>query len=151
MVEEKIQDEELLYRRISAGRGLYVFRDDGTIEISSAAFSDREFRISMDRAKLCGNDPGYTLCGEKGGVVSLVAGEIRNIEGLARNDQKGRAIQQFKIEIEPAPLENNPAHVETSAIPPFTRADKKAAFHRLCQRLAYLAESRIWEIVPDCQ
>jgi|SRR5579883_1192476 len=151
MVEEKIQDEELLYRRISAGRGLYAFGEEGTIEISSAAFSDREFRISMDRAKLCGNDPGYTLRGEKGGVVGLFVGEIRNIEGLARNDQKGRAIQQFSIDVKPAPLENNPAHAEIYALLPFTHADRKAAFRRLCQRLAYLAEARGWEIVPDCQ
>lgn len=149
MTDDVVQDAEILYRRISAGRDLYTLREDGSIEIRSSAFCDREFRISVDRAMLCGYNPRYTLLGKNGGVISLLARDVRNTEGLTRNDQHGRAIQQFAIEIDPVPLENNPAHAEIYAIPPFTRADRKAAFRRLCQRLAYLAEARAWEIWPE--
>lgn len=150
-MDKYIQDEEILYRRVSAGRGLYTFRNDGTVEIHSSAFSDREFRISVDRAKLCGNNPTHCLHDEKGGVVSLLARDVRNIEDLARNDAQGRSIQQFRVDIEPVPLENNSAHAEIYAIPPFGHADRKAAFRRLCQRLARLAEARSWEILPDVE
>jgi hypothetical protein len=149
MISDVVQDTEVLYRRIPADRDLYTLREDGSIEVHSSAFSDREFRISVDRAKLCGYNPRYTLRGEKGGVVSLLARDVCNTEGLTRNDQQGRAIQHFAIEIDPAPLENNSAHAEIYAIPPFTRADRKSAFRRLCQRLAYLAEARAWEIWPE--
>ena len=148
MSDDFVDDDEILYRRIPAGRKLYNYRTDGTIKISSMAFTDREFRVSVDRAKLCNNNPGYTMGDEPGGVVSLVARDVRGIDDLARNDPKGRLIRQFKIDIEPAPLQSNPAHAEIYAIPEFTDTDAQGAFHRLCRRLARLAEARHWEIPP---
>ena len=144
-----VDDGELLYRRIPAGRKLYKYRIDGTIEISSQAFTDRQFRVSVDRAALCGNNPRHTLGNVPGGVVGLVCREVRNLDDLARNDQKGAIIQRFRIDVEPAPLPENLAHAEIYAIPPFTDADSKGAFHRLCRRLARLAETRPWEILPE--
>ena len=151
MSEDFVHDDEHLYRRIPAGRKLYKQKADGTIEISSLAFSDREYKVSVDRAILCKNDPKYTLGAEQGGVVRLLAREIRNVDDLTRNDQKGNAIQQFKIDIAPAPLPDNPAHAEIYAIPAFTDIDSKGAFHRLCRRLARLAESKQWAIQPESQ
>ena len=146
-----VHDDEILYRRISAGRKLYKIRADGTIQISSEAFSDRELRVSVDRAKLCNNNPKHTLGNGPGGVVGLVARDVRNIDDLTRNDRKGNPLQQFKIEVEPVPLSDNPAHAEIYAIPEFADADKKGAFHRLCRRLVRLAEERQWVIPPDSQ
>lgn len=119
------------------------------IEISSQAFTDREHRVSVDRAILCNNNPEYTLGNGSGGVVRLIAREVREVNELTRNDQKGNVIQRFKIDVEPAPLPNNIAHAEIYAIPAFTDADNKGAFHRLCRRLARLAEARQWEISPS--
>ncbi len=148
MSDDFVDEDEILYRRILAGRKLYNYKTDRTIKISSMAFTDREFRVSVDRAKLCNNNPRYTKGDEPGGVVSLVARDIRSINELTRNDPKGRPIQQFKIDVAPAPLQGNPAHAEIYAIPEFTDADEQGAFHRLCKRLARLAEARQWEILP---
>ncbi len=149
MSDNFVDDDEILYRRISAARKHYRLRTDGTIEISSQAFSDREHRVSVDRAKLCDNNPRHTLGNEPGGVVSLVTRDVRNLDDLVRNDNKGRSLQQFKIDVEPVPLSDNPAHAEIYAIPQFTDADARGAFHRLCQRLARLAEARRWELPPE--
>jgi hypothetical protein len=148
MPDDFVDDNEILYRRIPAGRRLYNYRTDGTVKISSMAFTDREFRVSVDRAKLCNNNPRYTKGDEPGGVVSLVARDVRSIDDLSHNNPKGRLIQQFKIDVEPAPLQSNPAHAEIYAIPEFTDTDAQGAFHRLCRRLARLAEARQWEIPP---
>jgi hypothetical protein len=136
-----------LYRRIPSGRDLYSLADDGTIKISSQAFYSGDFRISVDRAELCGNNPRYTLGQESGGVVSLVTRDVRSIVGLARNDSKGRVIRQFAIDVEPVPLPDNPAHAEIYAIPGFSYNEGKV-FRRLRERLVQLAENR-WEIRPD--
>lgn len=148
MSEDFIDNSEILYRRIATGRNLYKIKNDGMIEISSGAFSDREFRISVDRAKLCNNNPRYTLGNEPGVVVSLVARQVRNIDNLTRNDAKGKPIQQFKIDVEPAPLPSNSAHAEIFAIPAFTEADEGAAFYRLRRRLSRLAEAGQWVEFP---
>jgi len=148
MSDDFVDEDEILYRRILAGRKLYNYKTDRTIKISSMAFTDREFRVSVDRAKLCNNNPRYTKGDEPGGVVSLVARDIRSINELTRNDPKGRPIQLFKIDVATAPLQGNPAHAEIYAIPEFTDADEQGAFHRLCKRLARLAEARQWEILP---
>jgi len=139
MSDNFITDSEFLYRRILADdQRCYMINDDGTIKVTSQAFSDREFKTSVDRAKLCNNDPKYTLGTKLGMVVSLVAGEIRKIDDVRRNDPRGRTIQQFKIDVEPVPSRRNVAHAEIHAIPQFDRTDRKA-FNRLCMYLARLA------------
>lgn len=149
MVKENdfVDDEEVLYRRIPSGRDLYSIADDGTIKIGSQAFYSGDFRISVDRAKLCSNNPGFTLGVGSGGVVSLVTSDVRAIVGLARNDSKGRVIRQFAIDVEPVPLSDNPAHAEIYAIPGFDYNESKV-FRRLRERLVQLVENR-WEIRPD--
>ncbi len=52
-----VTDDETLYRRVPCIEGLYVIQADGSVKVSSAAFSDRSFRPSVDRAELCHNDP----------------------------------------------------------------------------------------------
>ena len=47
-----VTDDEILYRRIPRIEGLYVIQDDKTVRVSTAAFSDRAFRPSVDRARL---------------------------------------------------------------------------------------------------
>jgi len=133
MSDDFFDNSEILYRRIATGRDLYKIKTDGKIEISRIAFSDRELKISVDRAKLCNNNPRYTMGNESGVVVSLVAGQVRNIDNLTRNDSKGKPLQQFKIDIEPVPLPSNPAHAEICSLPEFGEADKDAVFRRLYQ------------------
>lgn len=142
MPDDFVYNDEILYRRISAHRKLYKIKNDGTIEISSEAFSDRQLRVSVDRAKLCNNNPRYTLGSEPGIVVGILTSDVRNMDGLSRNDQKGNPLVQFKIDVEPVPLLENPAHAEIFAIPAFSNADRRGAFHRLCRRLVRLAEEK---------
>lgn len=147
MTDDFVDDDEVLYRRIPAGRNLYSRQADGTLKMSSQAFTDRELRVSVNRARLCKNGARDTLSDEKDGVISLVAGEVRKLDDVTRNEND-KIIQRFKIEIEPVPLANNLAHAEIFAIPTFTSADRGGAFKRLCRSLARLAMNR-WEIMPE--
>ena len=71
-----VADAEILYRRIPYVEGLYVIQADGTVKVSSAAFSDRSFRPSVDRAELCYCDPRRTQREPSGGVVSAVTRDV---------------------------------------------------------------------------
>src|SRR5215472_11726142 len=135
-----VGDDEILYRRIPSNQNLYTIGDDGTIKISSQAFYSGDFRISVDRAKLCGNNPRYTLGEASGGVVSLVTRDVRDIVGLARMNKKGKVVRQFTIDVEPVPLLDNPAHAEIYAIPGFECNENKV-FRRLRERLVQLVEN----------
>lgn len=147
-----ITDDEILYRRVPSGRKCYSYRPDGTIGIEPVAFEDRECRISVDRAQLRANNPLLTLNqeddGNDGGVVSLITGDVRSIGGLSRNNQAGKSILDFTVDVEHVPLAENEAHSEIHGNPDFDQVDKKRAFRRLRHRLAELAEARGWEILP---
>jgi hypothetical protein len=151
MLNDFVFNDEILYRRISARRKHYKIRTDGTIEISSEAFSDRELRVSVDRAKLCNNNPRHTLGNEPGVVVGLLTSDVRNVDDLTRNDSKGNYLHQFKIDVEPVPLSDNSAHAEIYAIPEFADADRRGAFHRLCRRLVRLVEDKQSVLLSDDQ
>lgn len=152
MAEENdfVADDELLYRRIPSRQRvavpLYEYRDDGTIRIYSTAFSSRDLRISVDRAKLRNNNPREVQEDENDGIVSLLARDVRSVVGLARKTADGNEIQ-FKIDVEPVPLPGNDAHAEIYAVPGFDQ-DSKKFFRRLCERFAQIAEKR-WQILPD--
>jgi len=55
-----VDDVEILYRRIRHVEGLYVVQADGTVKVSSAAFSDPLFRPSVDRAELFHYEPSLS-------------------------------------------------------------------------------------------
>ena len=120
-----VADNEILYRRIPCIEGLYVIQADGTVKVSSAAFSDRSFRPSVDRAELCHNDPKETRHEPLDGVVSVVTRHVRSIDTVVQNDKAGKVIQTFNVEIEHVPilshptLPDNPAHAEIYTIPPY--------------------------------
>src|SRR5258708_35970078 len=148
-----ITPDEILYRRVPSGRGLYSFLPDGRIGIEPTAFEDRGCRISVDRAALCANDPWHTLNqeddGKDGGVVSLVTSDVRAIKNIYRMGRNERVLREFTIDVEHVPLPNNDAYAEIYGIPEFIDIDKKRAFRRLRHRLAELAEKRPWEIEPQ--
>ena len=153
LIKTTVANEEILYRRVPSGRHLYSYRADGSIEIEPTAFDDPECRPSVDRAALCANEPQRTLnrlttSGLDGGVVSLIASDIRSIKGIAKNDNKGEPLPDFIIDVEHVPLPENDAHAEIYGNPAFIRADRKKVFRKLGHRLAMLAETRGWEIVP---
>jgi hypothetical protein len=154
MYNDFIDNDEILYRRIPAWcEKSYEIQEDGTIKIDRSAFFDRGMKISVDRAKLCNNNPRYTLGNQVGVVVSLVAGQVRKAdeeEDLTRNDSKGNPIQ-FRIDIEPAPLPTNPAHAQIFSIPEFVKADNGKTFRKLTRYLARLAEQGVWVEFLTCE
>lgn len=150
MPENSITDDEILYRRVPAGRNLYEILSDGTIRLSSQAFYESGHRPSVDRAKLRNNDPKLTLGQFSGGVVSFVTLDVRSIT-IDVLDKQNSGSYHYDVDVEPAPvfghpmLPDNPAHAEIYTIPP---CDKKA-FKILRERLLQLANTRPWEIVPS--
>ena len=117
-----VDDVEILYRRIRHVEGLYVVQVDGSVKVSSAAFSDPLFRPSVDRSELFHNDPKKTQRDPSDGVVSIVAGDVRSIDTIVQNNKVGKIIQTFDVDIEHVPilnhptLPNNPAHAEIYTI-----------------------------------
>src|SRR5436853_5981942 len=103
-----VADNEILYRRVACIEGLYVIQADGTVKVSSVAFSDRSFRPSVDRAELCNNDPKETQDELSDGVVSVVTRHVRSIDTVVQNDKAGKVIQTFNVEIEHVPILNHP-------------------------------------------
>jgi hypothetical protein len=144
-----VADEETLYRRVPRVAGLYLVQADGSVKISSAAFSDRSFRPSVDRAELCRYDPSKTQHELSDGVVSVVTRNVRSIDTVVQNDTVGNPIQAFSVDVEHVPILNhstlpdNPAHAEIFMNP---SCPNKSVFRKLAERLAQLANERPWEI-----
>src|SRR6266851_2998157 len=99
MLKIPVADDEVLYRRVPRVEGLYIIQAGAIIKVSSAAFSDRSFRPSVNRAELCHNDPGETQRDPSDGVVSVVTGDVRSIDTVVRNDVKGNLIAEFVLEV----------------------------------------------------
>lgn len=100
MLEIPITDDEILYRRILDGLDLYEVQADGTVLFNSQAFADRSWRPSVDRAKLCNNNPKHTLGSFSGGVTSLVTRDVRSINDIVQYDKNQIPIQVFKVDVE---------------------------------------------------
>ncbi len=147
-----IASDEILYRRVPDSLDFYEIQDDGKVKFKTLAFTDAEFRASVDRAKLCGNDPKRTASLIWGsGVVSLVAGDVRAIDDIIQYDKKQKPLTVFEVDIEHAPIMNdpnypdNPAHAEILTKP---ECPNSKVFKRLRERLVLLANHRQWELKP---
>ena len=144
-----VVDTEILYRRVPRADGLYIVQTDGTIKVSSAAFSDRSFRPSVDRAELRHYDPRHTQREASDGVVSVVACDVRAIDTVVQKDKNEKVIQTFNIDVEHVPIINHPelpdnlAHAEIYTNP---ECPNRSVFRKLAEKLAQLANERAWEI-----
>lgn len=151
MFKDTVSDNEALYRRVPYDRGFVKKEADGTFRISSQAFYEGGHRISVDRADLRENNPHKTLASYPGpaGVISIKAGDVRAIDGLEYNNKAQDSIQTFKVDVEPAPIfndpveEDNPSHAEICSKPECPRK----VFQRLIERLALLAKDK-WVTEP---
>lgn len=134
---DHVDDNETRYRSVVPE--LWKQKDDGEFYLSSQAFADRYRRPSVDRAKLCGHDPGYAQFRPSDYVCSLMAEEVRAIDTVVKHDKKDVPQVRHNIDIELVPLSNNDAHAEIYAVPEISGG---RIFERLLERLAYLAR---WE------
>lgn len=139
MQKTTVKDDEILYRRVQAGKNRKVPQPDGTFRLSSQAFGDPNYRPSVNRAELCDNDPAKVQLNPTDGVVSLLTYEVRATDTVILYNQN-RVIQSYNIDVEHVPEPDNFAHAEIYMTPP-TRS--QGVFRRLQERLARLAK---WEI-----
>lgn len=72
-------------------------------------------------------------------VCSVVAEDMRAIDGVTQNRPDGTLVQRHEIRIDPVPIDDNDAHAE---IYPHPRVATKGVFRKLQERLARLA---CWE------
>lgn len=131
MLADHVADEEILYRCVRPN--YYVRLADGTSRPSSQAFTDPEFLISVDRAKLCNHDPRYTQREATDFICSLVTEQVRDIRTVRT---------PHTVRVDPEPVNENPAHAIIHAEPQFA---SKNAFRKLQEALALIAT---WEIGP---
>jgi len=138
MVE--IPDSERLYRRVLSGRGQVMRDSGGRLRISSMAFEDRGRKPSVDRESLCAGGAEWTRQDPANGVLAFHTGEVRAIDTVVQRDARGREVAQHHIEVEPAPLDENPAHCQ---IVPSPEYQGEGAFRKLREALALLAVVQI--------
>ncbi|OGQ91855.1 MAG: hypothetical protein A2289_11710 [Deltaproteobacteria bacterium RIFOXYA12_FULL_58_15] len=136
----EILGAEPLYRRVLCGVGHFQPLEDGTVKISSQAFSDRGMKPSVDRSSLCPHGPSYSQADLSDGVVSVLASGVR---GIAARSVKDGVTISYAIDVFPDPLPGNPAHAEIRPSPEYAT---KSAFRKVLEALALLAA---WEIYPE--
>jgi len=133
MAADYVDDEELLYRRVFPE---HILLSDGTHQIHSQAFTDRYRQPSVDRARLCGNDPTHTQQQPGFGVISVRAFQVRQIV-LIQRDPAVQEVVVRPFDVKPDPLPDNPAHAVIYTIPEF---DSQRTFRKLLDRLKHLGE-----------
>lgn len=139
---DAVKNDEVLYRRVP-NESLYYVRDpvSGINRPNSAAFSDRRFRPSVDRATLRGFAPQKTQITDADGVASITALQVRQLQF----SHGAPVTTEYVADVEPVPVADNPAHAEIFARPTIY-TETKNAFRKLAERLA--REAKAWEIPP---
>lgn len=158
--QDAVGDDEMLYRRVPRNDGLPPYYHDagGQPEVLAQAFSERpreegkpfagQYRLSVDRAKLCGFDPELTRRGDPRrdpttvGVVEMPVADVRAVPGVAD-------VIPDPIQDEPGEPDN-PAHalICIQYDPAQSRKARERHFREVRQALADVANSRPWPIHP---
>jgi hypothetical protein len=94
-----VRDRELLYRNIK--RAYWKRKKDGSFYLSTQAFTDPNYRISVYRAALCGDEPSHAQEEDEDYVRSLYAGDVRAIDTVIRYDNQ-TPIEHHRVDIDPA-------------------------------------------------
>ncbi len=144
-----VADDEILYRSIPVKTG-YDYSSDGQLNFSSSAFQDRYQKPSVDRAKLCNNDPKHTQQKPTDGVIKLIVGEIR--EEIV--EVESTPLRQYALDVIPDPIEAsslqkaNLAHALIISNPQY---HNDTGFRKAQRRLAYIATQNnpSWLIPPQ--
>ncbi len=153
MAEDKVAEGEVLYRGIrympdaQEGTRHYAVRSDGTVEISSEAFSDRDKEPSVDRAKIHKNDATRTQVEETDAVLKLIARDVRIIPVT-----KEKSPETYIVDVVPDPIVNHPTYPDNLAHAKIRTMPRcgSAIFRKFKISLAQLAESYAdkWAILP---
>lgn len=137
--DDHVCDDEVLYRKVPNQKGVhYVPIGGGRHRVSSAAFDDKaNWKISVNRAKLHGNNPEHSKTNPTDLVISLEAGRVRGIEGFGTT---------IDVAPDPNPPEDpdNEAHALIVADDQFPSRNQ---FDKFTRALARIANSN-WAIPP---
>jgi len=156
--DDRVDDEETLFRSVSdEATAPHWARDvDGVLRVSAAAFFDPGFKPSVDRAKLCNNDPTWTRRAERDGVAKLSAQAIRSIDPdeVADRDSKQHVLQRRSVDVVPDRREanattgerENPAHALVVTTPQI--AKDNSSWRRVRIALARVATDGGWALEP---
>lgn len=146
MSVDKVEDDEILYRRVLFQKNHYRIDSEFNVKISSQAFLDRQYKVSVDRAKICNFDPTKTQQKKENAVVSLLTKDVRRIDTVIERNQKGKCVEKHRIDVIPDALEDNEAHALIVTDPDYQKPKK--VFRKLVDALARLANEREWVIYP---
>ncbi len=136
-----VKNSEKLYRGVR--RAYWKPKKDGSgFRLSSQAFTDPEYRISVYRACLCGHNPSRAQKDDTYYVCSLLAERVRSIGSVAEKDND-KIVQRYTIDVEPKPLaeEEDDSHAEIFATPDIF---SPRVFRRLQDALAH-PDQYTWE------
>lgn len=134
--KDYVDDAEMLYRCVK--RVHWKQKENGEFYLSAQAFTDRQYRPSVDRARLCGHDPSHTQVDEHDYVCNLLTADVRAIGSVVKY-RNNEPVQQYAVDVDPVPRPDNAAHAEIYAHP---QISSKGVFRRLQERLVCLSK---WE------
>lgn len=123
---------------------------DKELRLSSQAFTDPNYRPSVDRKRICGN-PEAAKRGNGDGIVELSVLEVRLISSVNKFCQKTqKPTLTYAVNVIADPIfdtENeNLAHALIISDPDI---ESKNVFRRLQDALCRLAEAKGWILPPD--
>lgn len=150
MADDRVEDEELLYRRVKNDPQFFSV-SNGVLRLSSCAFNDPGMsgpnrRPSVDRATLLDFDASRAKTVDTQGVVGLVTADVRAIGAIEKKDAAGQVTEIHKVDVVPDPIEGNPAHALVIVAPDFTA---NRSFDRLKDALCRIAERGGWLVEPS--
>ena len=149
-----VADDETLYRRVPQNTPPQPFydRSGNQIRVLSSAFlvsSEAEgpfqgrYRVSVDRATLRQNNPRQT-------ASAMTVRGLRQFAVVCIPVGEARAIREVE-DIVADPLPDNAAHALICIVhdPSMTRNENRRVMREAAARLADLANSRPWAVLPD--
>lgn len=154
--KDRVRDDEVLYRRVQAGRNYYEVAPFSrqVTRISSQAFNDRGYKPSVDRAELREHDPARSQHEDTDAVLKLLTADIRSIPPVPERKDNKSAVNH-ELDVVPDPIRghpdhpDNPAHALIIPNPAFRKTKPKKVFRRVKEALARLAmEEGCWAILP---
>lgn len=145
-----VADDEVLFRSVRPGE--VRPQPDGSLQLSSQAFADKQRQPSVDR-EILRTCPCESRKGPKDFIFVVVAGEVRKAAGEAR-DKKGLPTM-YPVNVQPDPFpEEAPDNASHALIvpemPPATKSWAKMTFLENLARLAVRRAPRLTEHDTSC-
>ena len=138
----RVGDGEKLYRSVWQNPDCLAKYPDGSLRVSSAAFYDREFQISLFRHDLCEGAPDSNppRLNQTDFVIAFLASRIRQQELTVGEHNK-------LLNLDVLSDTTNNQHRSHAVVHPSLTINKNA-FRKLRTRMAEIVEEN-WPIPPD--